>query len=78
MFKGLSRTVANGRNAVSTAVLAGSVLVANSAVADVDVAGVTTAIGKAETSAHSVGTVVIGVVAGLAVVSIILGLVRKL
>jgi len=46
--------------------------------AAVDVAGVSTAIGVAETSAHSIGTVVIGVVAGLAVVGIVLGLVRKL
>lgn len=46
--------------------------------AAVDVAGVNTAIGTAETSAHSVGTTVIGVVAGLAVVTIIIGLVRKL
>ena len=49
-----------------------------SAMAAVDVAGVSTAIGVAETSAHSIGTVVIGVVAGLAVVGIVLGLVRKL
>ena len=46
--------------------------------AAVDVAGVNTAIGNAETAAHSVGTTVIGVVAGLAVVAIIIGLVRKL
>lgn len=46
--------------------------------AAVDVAGVNTAIGVAETSAHSIGTTVIGVVAGLAVVGIVIGLVRKL
>jgi len=46
--------------------------------AAVDVSGVNTAIGVAETSAHSVGVTVIGVIAGLAVVSIIIGLVRKL
>ena len=46
--------------------------------AAVDVAGVNTAIGTAETAAHSVGTTIIGVIAGLAVVTIIIGLVRKL
>lgn len=46
--------------------------------ASVDVAGVNTAIGTAETSAHTIGTTVIGVVAGLAVVGIVIGLVRKL
>lgn len=62
-------------------ILAVSVLAAiasTPAFAAVDVAGVSTAIGVAETSAHSIGTVVIGVVAGLAVVGIVLGLVRKL
>lgn len=53
-------------------------VVASGANAAVDVAGVNTAIGNAETSAHSVGTTIIGVVAGLAVVTIIIGLVRKL
>lgn len=51
---------------------------AQSALAAIDVEGVETAIGAAETSAHSVAVVVIGVVAGLAVVGIIIGLVRKL
>ena len=46
--------------------------------ATVDVAGVNTKIEAAETSAQSVGTTVIGVVAGLAVVTIVIGLVRKL
>lgn len=46
--------------------------------AAVDVTGVNTAISTAETSAHSIGTTVIGVVAGLAVVGIVIGLVRKL
>jgi hypothetical protein len=50
----------------------------HSAMAAVDVTGVNTAIGNAETSAHSIGTTVIGVVAGLAVVGIVIGLVRKL
>lgn len=59
-------------------VVGGSLMAANDLLAAVDVAGVNTAIGTAETSAHSVGTTVIGVVAGLAVVSIIIGLVRKL
>jgi hypothetical protein len=63
---------------VGTAVVAGATTVAANVHAAVDVAGVNTAIGTAETSAHSVGTTVIGVVAGLAVVSIIIGLVRKL
>lgn len=55
-----------------------ALLGAASANAAVDVAGVNTAIGTAETSAHSIGTTVIGVVAGLAVVGIVIGLVRKL
>lgn len=62
-----------GKAAIATTAAVGS-----SAMAAVDVAGVSTAIGVAETSAHSIGTVVIGVVAGLAVVGIVLGLVRKL
>jgi len=53
-------------------------LLASAANAAVDVAGVNTAIGVAETSAHSIGTTVIGVVAGLAVVGIVIALVRKL
>jgi coat protein B len=63
---------------VSASLLAAMAATANTAMAAVDVAGVSTAIGVAETSAHSIGTVVIGVVAGLAVVGIVLGLVRKL
>jgi len=51
---------------------------ASSTFAAVDVTGVNTAISTAETSAHSIGTTVIGVVAGLAVVGIVIGLVRKL
>jgi len=51
---------------------------AGNAMAAIDVAGVNTAIGTAETSAHSVGTIIIGVVAGLAVVTIVIGLVKKL
>lgn len=65
-------------NALFVAGAAAASTVAGSAMAAVDVAGVTTAIGTAEASAHSVGTVVIGVVASLAVVGIIIGLVRKL
>jgi len=57
---------------------AGAMAMAGNAMAAVDVAGVNTAIGVAETSAHSIGTTVIGVVAGLAVVGIVIGLVRKL
>lgn len=60
------------------AVATAASLSVNTAVAQIDVAGVTTAIGTAETSAHSVGTVIIGVIAGLAVVGIVIGLVRKL
>jgi len=51
---------------------------ATSSMAAIDVAGVNTAISTAETSAHTVGTTVIGVVAGLAVIGIVMGLVRKL
>jgi len=78
MFKGLKSTVLKGRNAVSTAVLTGSVLVVNSANAAIDVDGVKTGIEAAEASAHSIGTVIIGVIAGLSVVGIVIGLVRKL
>lgn len=46
--------------------------------AAIDVTGTNTAITNAEASAHSIGTTVIGVVAGLAVVGIVIGLVRKL
>jgi hypothetical protein len=67
----------NFKNALRTAVVAGSAFAAN-AMAAVDVAGVTTAITNAEAGAHSVGTVIIGVVASLAVVGIIIALVRKL
>ena len=58
--------------------IAAATAVSSNAMAAVDVAGVTTAITNAEASAHSVGTVVIGVVAGLAVVGIVIALVRKL
>lgn len=51
---------------------------AGSSFAAIDVTGVNTAITNAETSAHTVGTTVIGVVAGLAVIGIVVGLVRKL
>ena len=65
-------------NGLFAAGIASLSAVAGSAMAAVDVAGVTTPIATAEAGAHSVGTVVIGVVAGLAVVGIIIGLVRKL
>ena len=65
-------------NGLFVAGIASLSAVTGSAMAAVDVAGVTTAISNAEAGAHSVGTVVIGVVAGLAVVGIIIGLVRKL
>jgi hypothetical protein len=64
-------------NLKNAAVLALSSATA-SAFAAVDVAGVNSAIGVAESSAHSIGTTVIGVVAGLAVVGIVIALVRKL
>ncbi len=64
-------------NLKNAAVAAGTAF-AGQVYAAVDVAGVNTAIGTAETSAHSIGTTVIGVVAGLAVVGIVIGLVRKL
>lgn len=51
---------------------------ASNAMAAIDVAGVTTQITNAEASAHGVGTIVIGVVASLAVVGIIISLVHKL
>lgn len=51
---------------------------AGNALAAIDTAGVNTQITNAEASAHSVGTIVIGVVASLAVVGIVIGLVKKL
>ena len=46
--------------------------------AAVDVAGVTTELAAAEASSQSVGTAVIGVVAGIAAVSIIIMLIRRI
>lgn len=65
---------------VATKAAVGAVILAASAntMAAIDVTGVNTAIGNAETSAHSIGTTVIGVIAGLAVVGIVIALVRKL
>lgn len=56
----------------------GSAIMAQTASAQIDVAGVNTALGVAESSAHSVGTIVIGIAAGLVVISIVMGLVKKL
>ena len=67
-----SKVVRNG------AIAATGFAVANSANAAIDVAGVNTALTAAESSAHSVGTVVIGIVAGLTVIGIVIGLARKL
>ena len=74
------KTIKELQNKVSTKYTAAGIALfgAVNANAAVDVAGVNTAIGTAETSAHSVGTTIIGVIAGLAVVTIIIGLVRKL
>ncbi len=55
-----------------------SVVFAGTANAAIDVTAVTDALAASETSAHSVATVVIGIVAGLVVVGIIIGLVRKM
>jgi murein endopeptidase len=63
---------------VGLAAATASAFVGAQAMAAVDVSGVNTQIATAETSAHSIGTTVIGVVAGLAVVGIVIGLVRKL
>jgi len=49
-----------------------------SSMAAIDVTGVNTAITAAEASAHTVGTTIITVVAGLAVIGIVMGLVRGL
>jgi hypothetical protein len=68
----------NKLKALFIAGAASASVVASNAMAAIDVGGVTTAIGNAEAGAHSVGTVVIGVVASLAVVGIIIGLVKKL
>lgn len=46
--------------------------------AAIDVTEVGTSITNAETAAHGIGTQVIAVVAGLVVVGIVIGLVRKL
>jgi len=63
---------------IASGVAAGALVSAGSANAAIDVDSVTTALGAAETSAHSVATVVIGIVAGLVVVGIIISLVRKM
>lgn len=48
------------------------------AMAAIDVAGVNTSLEAAETSAQSVGTTVVGVVAGIAAVGIIIALIRRI
>jgi hypothetical protein len=77
----LNRLFAAGRSkvaAVAATVSTGLMFVGTQVQAAIDVAGVNTEISNAETSAHSVGTIVIGVVASLAVVTIVIGLVKKL
>lgn len=80
-MKKIKQVFQNARSKVAAtgaAVVAGAGSLATQAMASVDVAGVNTKIQAAETSAHSIGTTVIGVVAGLAVVGIVIALVRKL
>lgn len=55
----------------------GSVM-ASSAFAEVDIAGVQTAITGAETDAGTVGGYVIAAVAGLVVIGLIIGIVKKI
>ena len=57
---------------------AAGLAVAGSSNAAIDVAAVKTNLEAAEASAHSVGTIVIGIVAGLTVVGIVIALSRKL
>lgn len=77
-MKKFIRKMRNQQKKATLAIAAGAAAVSGQAMAAIDVAGVNTAIGTAETGAHSVGTTVIGVVAGLAVVTIVIGLVKKL
>jgi murein endopeptidase len=63
---------------VGVAASTATAFVGANAMAAVDVAGVTTELGNAEQSAQSVGTAVIGVVAGIAAVSIIIALIRRI
>lgn len=60
------------------AIASGATLVSSSAMAAIDVAAVNTNLVAAETSAHTVGTTIIGIVAGLTVIGIVIGLARKL
>ena len=53
-------------------------MVATSANAAFDTAPVVTAIGEAETSGLAVGTTVVGAIAAFVVISVIIGMVRKL
>lgn len=73
-MRNMFNRVALGLTAFSTLALAG----VQSAMAQIDTAGTITAITGAESDAQEVGTKVISVIAGLAVVGIVIGLVRKL
>ena len=65
------------KNMGAAVVGAGTLVFGTSAMAAIDVAATNTALATAELSAHSVGTTVIGIIAGLAVIGIVIGLVRK-
>ena len=76
-MENVRKAIALGKKG-KAALATGALMLGTQVQAAVDVTGVNTAISNAETSAHSIGTTVIGVVAGLAVVGIVIGLVRKL
>lgn len=66
------------KNFLKTLVGTGALLGATMSQAAIDTAAVNTELGVAEAAAHSVGTIVIGIAAGLVVISIVMGLVKKL
>lgn len=73
------RAIANRKAAkVAAAVGAGVALVSQSANAAIDLAEAKTALIAAQTSGEGVGSIVITVVAALAVVGVIIALVRKI
>lgn len=74
-----STTTRRGFLKTTAAALMGTAALASASLsmAAIDVAATNTALGVAEASAHSVGTTVIGIIAGLAVIGIVIGLVRK-
>jgi hypothetical protein len=74
----LFNAVKEKKNQAKAAIAAGLSGVGAQAMAAVDTTAVDTALNAAQTSGENVGGMVIGVVAGLAVVGVIIALVRKI